>query len=459
MELLLNCDLFYVSVSVSVSAGIVCAEAYSTISEAILCDIRAGCDAVLLDLHGAMIAANATDGEGELLSRIRAEFPTIPLAVALDLHANVTPKMAANCDVMMCLKTYPHIDMYDTGKHVGQLLKGLLTRVTRPTMSFCQVPLLSHTLCSNTNVGSMYAAVEAAKAIERLPHVLAASVAAGFSLADFHDAGMTVMVITDNDEALASSLAQQLKEVIWSNKEGFIYKSCPLSESLATARLLSTAPDTTTASSNSSSSSLSGPVLLLDHSDNVMSGGSCDTTDILEALLAHSFKRVAAGPFCDPDTVEQLGHMEVGSKATIHLGNKSGWLYNGGVSKPPLQLEGVLKAVVDGQFKVTGPIFTGQTADMGKCVLFEINNEIELIISSERIEPYDLQTYTIPGVVIAQKDFLLLKSRVYCRPMFGPLSKGLVECDSDQGGPTSSNYAYFDFKHVRKSVYPLYQNS
>ena len=139
------------------------ADAYNTITDAIFRDIRTGCDAILLDLHGAMIAANAADGEGELIERMRSEFPSIPIAVALDLHANVTSKMVDNCDIMVCLKTYPHIDMYETGQHVGQLLKDKLFMKTSPVMSFYQLPLLSHTLRSNTNEGSMLIAVEAAK--------------------------------------------------------------------------------------------------------------------------------------------------------------------------------------------------------------------------------------------------------------------------------------------------------
>lgn len=141
------------SPSLSLFVGIVSADAYSTITDAILQDIRTGCDAILLDLHGAMIAVNASDGEGELLCRIRSEFPSTPLAVALDLHANITPKMAENCDVMVTLKTYPHIDMYDTGQHVGRLVREMLSGACKPVLRYCQVPLLSHTMRSCTSAG------------------------------------------------------------------------------------------------------------------------------------------------------------------------------------------------------------------------------------------------------------------------------------------------------------------
>ncbi len=76
----------------------------------------------MLDLHGAMVAENAEDGEGVLLERIRKIAPRTPLCVALDLHGNVTGKMVANADIMVSFKTYPHIDMYETGEHAGRLL-------------------------------------------------------------------------------------------------------------------------------------------------------------------------------------------------------------------------------------------------------------------------------------------------------------------------------------------------
>ncbi|QTD94769.1 M81 family metallopeptidase [Burkholderia anthina] len=80
------------------------------------------CDAVMLDLHGAMVAEQSADGEGDLLARVRAVLPDAPIAVALDLHANVTQKMIDHADVIVSFKTYPHVDMYETGEHAARLL-------------------------------------------------------------------------------------------------------------------------------------------------------------------------------------------------------------------------------------------------------------------------------------------------------------------------------------------------
>jgi microcystin degradation protein MlrC len=391
-----------------------------------------------------MVSEFAVDGEGNLLKRIRSIAPNIPIAVALDLHANVTPSMVQNCDVMVSFKTYPHIDMYETGLHAGELLRDMLVEKIKPSMAYRQIPLLSHTLRSNTNEGAMKAAVQAAIEMEKKPGILGISILAGFSLADFHDAGMSVIVIGDKNypdyDVIQNQVADQLQAMILSQADGFIYESIPIERALNTARELAqlTTP---------------GPVLLLDHSDNVMSGGPCDTTDILEAALQFGLTNIAAGPIADPETVQKLILVGLNKPVDIELGNKSGWTYRG-VRKQPLKLSGVIRAITDGKIKVTGPIFTGSILNMGPSVLFE-TNEVQIVISSERVEPYDIAVMTSLGIELQSKTYVLLKSRMYCRPVFFPFSKGFVECDSDQGGPTSSNYDWFDIKYIRRPIYPL----
>jgi microcystin degradation protein MlrC len=415
-------------------------DAYELVCKKILDAVNEGCDAILLDLHGAMVAQGAPDGEGELLARIRAIAPSTPLIVALDLHANLTPKMVANCDVIVSFKTYPHVDMFEAGEHAGRIFSAMFGGVVKPVMAYRQLPLLSHTLCSNTEQGAMQAAVQAAIQAEKLPGVLAVSILAGFSLADFHDAGMSVLVVTDQDQTLAEGVADKLAAQIIDNRDGFIYQSTSLTESLQTARTLA-------------NGSGIGPVLLLDHSDNVMSGGTCDTMDVLAAALEQGLSGIAVGPIADPETVVELVKAGVGARVTVALGNKAGW-FSLGKTHTPYKLSGVIKAISDGRFVVTGPIFTGALADMGQTVVLDTGSA-QIVITTERIEPYDLGVFSSCGVTLADKTYILLKSRIYCRPVFVPMSKGLVECDSDEGGPTSSNYAWFDFKHVRRPIYPF----
>jgi microcystin degradation protein MlrC len=420
-------------------SGTVAAAAYTTLCQAIL-DQVPGCDAIMLDLHGALVAENAPDGEGELLEKIRALAPTTPIAVALDLHANVTQRMVDHSDILLSFKTYPHIDMYETGARAARLLLDHLSGERQPVTGWAQVPLLSHTLRSNTNEGAMQRAVRAAQAAEAEPGVLAVSILAGFSLADFADAGVSVVVVTDNDQALATQVSARIAKQIWQERDGFVYASEPLRESLLRAQAMA-------------AGFAKGPVLLLDHSDNVMSGGTCDTMDVLQAALDMHLTGIAMGPLCDPLAVSQLWEAGVGAKVQLPVGNRTP-LTRQGISKHPVSLSGVVKALHHGEFIVQGPIYTGSLMRMGRTVLFDIG-PAQLVITEQRVEPYDLGVFTCVGIDPKDPTYLLLKSRMYCRPVFGPISRGLVECDSDLGGPTSSNYTLFPFQHIRQPVYPL----
>ncbi|MBM3338117.1 MAG: M81 family metallopeptidase, partial [Betaproteobacteria bacterium] len=421
-------------------SGTVAADAYSHLVETILEGVRQQPDAILLDLHGALVAENAADGEGELLKQIRAIAPDTPISVALDLHGNVTPAMVDNADIIVSFKTYPHIDMAETGEQAGRLVMDLLAGRTRPLTHLVQLPLLSHTLRSNTNEGAMQRAVEAARRAEQTPGVLAASVMAGFSLADFEDAGVSVIVVTDNDIELANQVANDIAAQIWRERDGFVYRSEPLAQSIARAKAIQAEPG-------------EGPVLLLDHSDNVMSGGTCDTMDVLEAALKAQLTPILVGPICDPQAVQRLWKLRPTDVISAEIGNRIP-LTQQGITKKPLRLTGVVRAKSDGEFTVSGPIYTGAKVSLGRTVLFDTLDAL-IVISERRMEPYDMGIFNCVGMDPSSHDYLLLKSRMYARPVFGAIAKGLVECDADQGGPTSSNYALFPFKNIRRPVYPL----
>ena len=322
----------------------------------------------------------------------------------------------------------------------------------------------------------MQRAVKAAQAAEAEPGVLAVSILAGFSLADFADAGMSVVVVTDNHPALAAQVSARIAEQIWQDRDGFVYASEPLRASLARAQAINSQSinnqsinsptinnqsinnqsiNSPTIISQSSNTQASGPVLLLDHSDNVMSGGTCDTMDVLQEALSMGMSGIAMGPLCDPLAVDQLWSAGVGAGVQLAVGNRTP-LHPQGISKTPVTLTGVVKALHPGEFVVQGPIYTGSLMQMGRTVLFDIG-PAQLVITERRVEPYDLGVFTCVGVIPQEQRYLLLKSRMYCRPVFGPISRAMVECDSDLGGPTSSNYALFPFSRIRRPVYPLHR--
>ncbi len=417
-------------------SGRVDADAFETLAGAIVQAVRGGCDAILLDLHGAMVVQGIDDGEGELLRRIRAVAPEVPLAMALDLHGNLTQAMVEAAHVIVGFKTYPHIDMHETGAHAARLLFDWLDGGARPHVAWAQPPLLSHTLRSATGEGAMQRAVERARQMEA-DGLLAATVFAGFSLADFRDAGMSIVTV-GRDRADAQRAADELARQVWAERDGFVYQSEPLPASVARARRLR-------------SETPGGPLLLLDHGDNVMSGGTCDTTDLLEECLRLGLTRIGVGPLADAATVARAFEAGAGARMRVALGNKVP-LGLPKAQRPPFDCEMQVHALGDGRFRITGPIYTGETWHMGRTAVL-VHDAFTIVVTERPMEPLDLGVFESVGVDPRGFDYLLLKSRMYCRPSFVPISCGLVECDSR--GVCSSDYGLFSFTRLRRPIYPL----
>jgi len=422
-------------------SGPVHAAAYDALTDRIV-QAAAGVDAILLDLHGAMVAEHTADGEGDLLARVRAAAPLAPIGVALDLHGNITEAMVQHADVMVGFKTYPHVDMFETGAHTARLLLDMLAGHARYRVRWHRLPLMSHTLRSTTLDGPMRDAVQVARDMEHkegepqggLPAV---SVFAGFSLADIEAPCMSVVATCRVHDATAQSKVDALAQNIWQRRAEYVYHSEPLERSLERARQLAEGADK--------------PVLLLDHGDNCMSGGTCDTTHVLQTALDMGLVGIAVGPLCDPEAVEQLIAAGQGAQATIALGNKAP-LAHMGIHTAPLRLSGTVRTISDGSYTVTGPIYTGQRCHMGRSVCFDTGSA-QIVITEQTHEPWDLGVFHCVGMAPTQFRYLLLKSRMYCRPVFGPLSAGLVECDSP--GVTTSDYSRFAFQNVTRPVFPL----
>jgi microcystin degradation protein MlrC len=426
-----------IAVAVNATAhpsGIVARAAYERLAGSIVEAVRGGCDAVALDLHGAMVAEGADDGEGELLRRIRTVAPEVPIAVALDLHGNITQAMVGAADVLVGFKTYPHVDMVETGRHAARLIFSWIDGGPRPYTAWAQPPLLSHTLRSATAEGAMQRAVERAKQMEG-EGLLAATVFAGFSLADIRDAGLSIVTVgrsRDEAQGAADALARQA----WDERDGFVYRSEPLAESVARARGLKQP---------------GRPVLLLDHGDNVMSGGTCDTTTLLEECLRQGMTGIGVGPLADGPTVAQAFAAGTGSRIRVSLGNK----VPQGLpvpQPPPFDCEVTVRALGDGRFRISGPIYSGETWAMGRTAVLA-HEAFTAVVSERPMEPLDLAVFESVGVDPRAFDFLLLKSRMYCRPTFVPIAAGLVECDSR--GVCSSDYGLFRFTKLRRPIYPL----
>jgi microcystin degradation protein MlrC len=282
----------------------------------------------------------------------------------------------------------------------------------------------------------MKRAVDAARAAEGEDGVLAVSVLSGFSLADIDAPCISVVVVANGARAKAQEVADRIARQIWDERDDFVYRSAPLAQSISEGAALARETDK--------------PVLLLDHGDNCMSGGTCDTTDAFEEALKQGLDGIVVGPLCDPEAVATLFEAGEGATVTVGIGNKLASVASRG--KPPLEVTGIVRALTDGEYIISGPTYMGQRAYMGRAAVLE-TPAARILVTERTHEPWDLGVFESVGIDPRGARFLILKSRMYCRPVFVPISGGLVECDSR--GVTSSDYGLFSFENLKRPVYPL----
>ena len=151
---------------------------------------RGGFDGIMLDLHGAMVTESFEDGEGELLRRIRAIDSDTPIAVSLDMHANLYDAIIDNATIVTGYRTYPHIDTYDTAMRAGEILLRAISGAARPVMAWGNVPMLPHVMRQGSD-DHPNKELQARAAAMDSEGALAASLFTGFPHADIANAGLS----------------------------------------------------------------------------------------------------------------------------------------------------------------------------------------------------------------------------------------------------------------------------
>src|SRR6201987_3837878 len=233
--------------------------AYAHITDTI-CEAaaRGRFDGIMLDLHGAMVTENLEDGEGQFLKRLRAIDPKTPIAVSLDMHANLYDEIIANATVVTGYRTYPHIDTYETAKLAGEILLRTIRGEVKPVMAWGNDPMLPHVMRQGTDDHPNKELQHRCAALSS-EGALAASLFTGFPPADITNAGLSAVVVTDGDLKLAEDVRDELLDRAWVEREAFVYDIESREESIARAKAMPAGE---------------GPIVLLDHSDNCASRGT-----------------------------------------------------------------------------------------------------------------------------------------------------------------------------------------
>ena len=414
-------------------SGPVESAAYETMAGRIVEAVAQGCDAVLLDLHGAMVTRAYEDGEGELLGRIRKVAPEVPVGVALDMHANLFPAIGRLATVIAGYQTYPHVDMYETGLRAARPVLSMLEKKSRPVLAIGHRPMLPHVMRQASLDSPNREIQERAKGIEK-DGALAASFFVGFPHADIPYAGSSAVVVADGDAAKARAWCDELLDMAWQAREQFVYRVEPLARSLRRAKELR-----------------GRPVVLLDHYDNCASGGTMDTMTVLGGILDAGLEEAAAFAICDPVAVEQMRRAGEGARVTLPLGGRMD-LPALGLKGKPRSVTGNVRRIVNGIYRNEGPMARGELADMGPSAVLD-TGKVEIAVISRHVEPHDIAAFRVLGIDPAKKRYLMLKSRVHWRAGLGSMAKAVVECAGE--GVCTSDYSQLKFRRVRRPVYPL----
>jgi microcystin degradation protein MlrC len=415
-------------------SGYVERAAYEDMSAAIVGAIRNGCDAAFLALHGAMVAEHLDDGEGELLRRIRAVAPRLPIAVGLDFHAHMTAPMVEHATVIAGYRTYPHVDMGETAQRAGRTLARALRGEVAPAMVWGSRPMMTSTLVHTPSRQPMKDVMDMAIAAEASGAVLNASVFGGFPHADIPHICCSSVIVCDRRTDRGRTLLDRLLDMAWERREAFLYKGAPLASQIAHARALG-----------------EGPIVLVDHGDNTASGGTQDVMSVIEEVLRQGLDDVVAGAICDPVSVERIIAAGTAAGVTLPLGGKVD-MPQIGLAARPLTVTGKVTRITDGEFVVTGPMATGTRVRMGKTAVLD-TGPMQIVISERRSEPFDLGVFTHCGIDPRRKRYVLIKSRQHFRAGFEPIARHIVLCDGE--GVTSSDLRLFTYRNRRKPLYPF----
>ncbi|HKZ05923.1 MAG TPA: M81 family metallopeptidase [Methylomirabilota bacterium] len=415
-------------------SGYVEKRAYEDMADAIVGAIRDGCDGVFLALHGAMVAEHTDDGEGELLRRIRTVAPRVPIAVGLDFHAHMTAPMIELATVVTGYRTYPHVDMGETGVRAGETLLRALEGEIQPVMVWGTRPMMTSTLVHAPSRPPMKDIMDEAIAAEASGVVLNASVFGGFPHADIPHISCSAVMVCDGRTDRGRALLEGLLDRAWERRKAFLYAGAPLASQIAHAKTLG-----------------EGPIVLVDHGDNTASGGTQDVMSVIAEVQRQGLEDVAAGPICDPAAVARLLDAGTAASVTIDLGGRID-MPQINLAGKPLPVTGRVTRVTDGEFTVTGPMATGTRVRMGRTVVLD-TGPIQIVVSERRSEPFDLGVFTHCGIDPRRKRYVLIKSRQHFRAGFEPIARHIVLCDGD--GCTSSDLRLFTYRKRRRPLYPF----
>jgi microcystin degradation protein MlrC len=392
-------------------AGPVTAHAFERMSAALVDGYRrSGADVIFVELHGAMVADDFDDAEGELLRRIRAVVgPDVPVVGTLDLHVNMSDTMVETTNLLSAYRTYPHVDWGETGRRVARWLDRTRSWGEKPAKAMRRMPFLIPVTagCSLISpVKELYQQLEAIEA-ETGVHL---NFTPGFPPADIADCGPAVFGYGADQATVRRAVDRLADAVIAAEPQFAAQRVQPVAEAVANAIRIS--------------ANAKRPVVLADTQDNPGAGAPSNTTGIIAELLAQRAQGAIVGIVHDPDTAAAAHAAGLGAHLNMPIGGGLA-----GEGQTPHPGPWTIVALSDGRFAGTSPMLRSKIAQMGKTAVLK-QDGVEVLVASIRQQPIHRETFSHLGIDPRDRKIVALKSSVHFRAGFQEIAEDVITCAS-----------------------------
>jgi len=391
------------------------------------------CDGILLALHGALVSELEPDVEGAVLEAVRQLIgPRVPLVATLDLHANVTQRMVRNADALVLYHTAPHIDVFETGQRAGQLLRRILIDGVRPSMAFRKLPMVAPVENANTqdSASVSFRLREELERLELQPGVLVAGLATVQPWLDIPDLGSAVIVVTNNDPAQASRLADHLATNLWQSRHEYASELLNAADAVREAN----------------ASHADGLIVLSDCADATTSGSPGDSTWLLRELINYCWKRPALVTLVSPEVVAESHRLGVGGTHPGPLGGVRDNRFS-----TPLELQTRIECLFEARFVMSGHLARNMAIDMGPSVVLS-HGDVKIVVTSRSGPHFAPQLFQAAGLNPFTAGVLIAKSPCGFRAAYASQAR-LIRVVSAPGCSPPDFWTY-DYRKIPRPLWP-----
>jgi microcystin degradation protein MlrC len=389
-------------------------------------------DGILLAQHGAAVSQSFPDLDGELTARVRRLVgPAVPIGLALDLHANISPRMVEQSTVTTVYRTNPHLDPRPRALECAELVVRAARGEIRPVQALETPPLVVDILRQFTGEEPMRGLMRDVESVLARPGLLSASAVEGYPYADVPEMGMTFLAISDGDPAAARAAARWLAERAWQRRSEFVGSAPGPEEALRQA-----------------AAEPRGPVVLMDVGDNVGGGSPADSTVLLAAARALGISGFLV-TLCDPEAVAACAAAGVGAAVQLSVGAKTDARHGA-----PVRVSGRVRLLADGRFEEPNPTHGGQRFfDQGLTAVLDTTDGHTLVLTSRPSLPLSLQQLRSVGVEPERYRIVVAKGVVSPRPAYEPIAARIILVDTP--GVTAASLGRFRYERRRRPLYPF----